>query len=402
MTDCRRLARHLRDALLAAPLAVALGAGGCSQPAPPPSAPVSPTGAAPSSASWSDDPSTPAQVAPATGPEGPEQFVRPEPPFPAVSDMCDSASWCGNAEAGRSRAPDSAGNDLCVPRFNDGNRYFHLDSSKTEERRLLGEVDTCCYEVRSQCVVPGRPLVIDGALIMAPVARGASAGEVPSIDRRIGEAWLADARAEHASIASFARAALELMAVGAPLALVGECQRAGLDEVRHAELCFGLAERYLGRALSVGALPAPPARAPSLARLAADTFEEGCVGETTATLMAERALAGCVDPQATRALTRILRDERRHAALAWKTVAWAIEAGGREVIDALAARVVACTPEPSRALPVDAALAAHGRLDPHAVARARHDAWHQIIVPTLGWARSARRDVPSMRAGSWP
>jgi hypothetical protein len=382
MTDCRRLARHLRDALLAVPLAVTMG---CSQPAPPPSAPASPTGAAPSSASWSDDPSTPGQeVAPPTGPEGPEQFVRPEPPFPAVSDMCDSASWCGNAEAGRSRAPDSAANDLCVPRFNDGNRYFHLDSNKTEERRLAGDADTCCYEVRSQCVVPGRPLVIDGELIMAPVARGASDADVPLSDQQIGEAWLADARAEHASIASFARAALELMAVGAPLALVAECQRAGLDEVRHAELCFALAERYLGRALAPGPLPAPPARAPSLARLAADTFEEGCVGETTATLMAERALAGCVDPRATRALTRILRDERRHAALAWKTVAWAIEAGGREVIHALAARVVACTPEPDRALPVDAALAPHGRLDLNAVARARHDAWHQIIVPTLG------------------
>lgn len=388
MTDCRRLARHLRDALFAVPLTLAMGASGCSQPAPPPAAPAGPIGAGPSSPAWSNDPETPAQdVAQPSGPEGPEQFVRPEPPFPVVSDMCDSASWCGNAEAGRSRAPESAVEHECVPRFSDGDRYFHLDGIKTEELRRAGDLDTCCYEVRSECVIPGRPLVIEGELMMAPIARGARAGEVTPIDQQIGEAWLADARAEHASIASFARAALELMAVGAPLALVAECQRAGLDEVRHAELCFALAERYLGRRLTPGALPAPPARAPSLARLAADTFEEGCVGETTATLMVERALESCRDPQATRALTRILRDERRHAALAWKTVAWALEAGDREVVHALAARVVACTPGPYRDQRADSALAAHGRLDRCAMARARHEAWHEIIVPTLGLLR---------------
>lgn len=55
----------------------------------------------------------------------------------------------------------------------------------------------------------------DGPSAARAAARCAAAARVC-----LRHAWLADASAEHASVASFARFALELMAVGAPGGLV--------------------------------------------------------------------------------------------------------------------------------------------------------------------------------------
>ena len=55
------------------------------------------------------------------------------------------------------------------------------------------------------------------------------------------KAWTTAARAEHASVASFARFTLQLLHLGAPADLVADAQQAALDEVRHARLCFGVA-----------------------------------------------------------------------------------------------------------------------------------------------------------------
>jgi hypothetical protein len=60
---------------------------------------------------------------------------------------------------------------------------------------------------------------------------------------------------EHASVASFARFSLQLMAAGAPASLVEAAHRAALDEIEHARLTFRLASRYEGRALGPGPLP---------------------------------------------------------------------------------------------------------------------------------------------------
>ena len=72
------------------------------------------------------------------------------------------------------------------------------------------------------------------------------------------------------------------------------------------------------------------------------------------------------------------------------TLAFAVHHGGpavAEALRALAADVAARLAEPGRpdtSLPIPAALlAAHGRLDPAALAAARSDAWHDIVVPTL-------------------
>ncbi|MFZ5897429.1 MAG: hypothetical protein ACOY0T_40625 [Myxococcota bacterium] len=62
----------------------------------------------------------------------------------------------------------------------------------------------------------------------------------------LSDEWARAACFEHASIASFNRFSLELLALGAPGDLVERANRAALDEVRHARLCFALASVYAG------------------------------------------------------------------------------------------------------------------------------------------------------------
>ena len=57
----------------------------------------------------------------------------------------------------------------------------------------------------------------------------------------LSEQWSLAARFEHASIASFNKFSLELLAVGAPGTLVAAANRAALQEVEHAQACFAAA-----------------------------------------------------------------------------------------------------------------------------------------------------------------
>src|SRR5262249_47912418 len=105
--------------------------------------------------------------------------------------------------------------------------------------------------------------------------------------------------------------------------------------------------------------------------------------ETVAALAASRALAGCSDASVSRVLRRIARDETRHAALAWRTIAWAVTEGGDPVIAALRAAASSSAPLGKIDGACDPRPSAHGRLDRASAHRANSEAWHQIIRPTL-------------------
>jgi hypothetical protein len=157
---------------------------------------------------------------------------------------------------------------------------------------------------------------------------------------------------EHASVAAFARFTMLLLSVGAPPELIVASQRASLDEVKHARDCFALAQRYGAPAAGPDALDMAGALRPlSLAELVELAVEEGCVGETLGALLAEEQRVLATDPEAGRVLTRIARDEARHAELAWKFLAWAIEQGGPEV-RAAAERGFARAAQEIEAMPV--------------------------------------------------
>jgi len=184
----------------------------------------------------------------------------------------------------------------------------------------------------------GRPMIVEGvARSSASTARldwlaSDDASALPAIEgispetaRAVAEHWTRVAALEHASIGSFARFSLQLLALGAPPALLVEAQRAAADEIAHAQTAYAIASHFAGRAVGPGPLPDAGAAIPTdRASFVRALVEEACVGETIGAAEA-RALgevAGC------EALARIHRtiadDEQRHAELAWKTLAWVL------------------------------------------------------------------------------
>lgn len=262
----------------------------------------------------------------------------------------------------------------------------------------------CCYptlesqDLITTCVV-GRPYLEDGQMKTAPAksGRGWARGRRPDVrglsaaERAVlAAAWTEDALVEHASVAAFARTTLELMAAGAPADLVAAVQAAAADEVRHARVSFALAEAYAGAPVAAGAFPLP-ASVPietDLARLAASTFREGCVGETVVALLSARAAADAKDPAARALLQLVARDEARHAELAWRTLDWALRAGGAAAHAAVVEAVAGLEQEGVRLTQIttgadDAVLRAHGRIRPAAAAEARDRAVHEVILPCI-------------------
>jgi hypothetical protein len=179
------------------------------------------------------------------------------------------------------------------------------------------------------------------------------------------------------------------MALGAPAELLAAAQQAGLDEVRHAELCFALASAYRGAPLAPGAFPfgGSVTVAGDLAGLAASVVKEGCVGETLAAIQASAQHEAATDPAVRAALVVIAADEARHAELAWRTVAWAVAEGGAEVRRAVRAafdEALATLPAPEPiAADLAAELAAHGRLDGAALRRAFERGVADVIRPAM-------------------
>lgn len=252
----------------------------------------------------------------------------------------------------------------------------------------------------------GRPFAVEGSWRTAGSAlrsdwRDAGA-DVVDVDlaglsaaerTALGQWWQQAGAMEHASVASFARLTLELMAVGAPPDLLARSQQAGLDEVRHAERCYALASRYLAVPVGPGQLAIGGAlRQPVLAEIAAAAAAEGCVWETAAALEARVASATAGDPVLARWLGQIADDEANHAELAWDLVRWALQAG-RDDAERAAVRsaVAAAFDQASAALlgdeaALDGAAAAdlpqgQGVLGAAEQRRLRLHALQQVIAP---------------------
>jgi len=255
--------------------------------------------------------------------------------------------------------------------------------------------DKCCYEMGGgDCC--GRPFVVSGEVRRGDVGRradwAAELGLAEPLDEvtraALAGAWTEDARMEHASIASFARFTLHLLALGAPPALVEGAQQASIDEIEHARACFALASRYSGEWVGPGPIGMDGAlTAVNLAEAAANAVREGCVGETIAAAVAGEQLSVTEDGAARRALERITRDEEAHAELAWRFVRWAIDAGG-EPVRAAVSRVFAevLAPKHPRASIVTEALDVrawhrHGRLTRAELEHVKKVVTREVIAP---------------------
>lgn len=195
--------------------------------------------------------------------------------------------------------------------------------------------DACCYWVYVGGACPGRPFLVDGTARLADLASredwaDSLAPECGGLDPRTREALAAayteQGLFEHASVASFARFVLELLAVGAPPELVRAGQEALGDELRHATAFFGLASAYAGTPVGPGNLDTQdglPATS-DLRSLALATAAEACIAETVSAMQLAAAHTHATDPTVRTVLARILEEELRHVELGWTTVGWAL------------------------------------------------------------------------------
>merc|ERR1711964_514741 len=95
--------------------------------------------------------------------------------------------------------------------------------------------------------------------------------------------WLEAGPHEHASIASFNRQAIILMAHNAPERLISDAQRGAIDEIDHTKRSFTIGSCLGGVNYTPDVFPQhKQVIARSLERLALDTMREGAYGETQA------------------------------------------------------------------------------------------------------------------------
>lgn len=202
----------------------------------------------------------------------------------------------------------------------------------------------CCYTVGGWSYAigcgcsHGRALLIEAhPRAAAPaILRGWSARLRPDLSgldaggrRQLAGFWASVAVNEHASIASFHRAAFELLALGAPARLVSAVHRAAADEVRHARQAFALASAFAGAPIGPRPLDLPDALplARAAEEIAVRTAREACVEETLSLGAAIAMEDAAREPVVKRVLAGIVRDEARHVRLAWRLVRWLAPAG---------------------------------------------------------------------------
>ncbi len=226
------------------------------------------------------------------------------------------------------------------------------------------------------------------APLFRELGRQAAALE-PELRAALVEEWSLAARFEHASIASFNKFSLELLALGAPAELVAASNLAALQEVEHARASFALASAYAGRGIGPGPLAIVGLGHESidLREAASAAVREGCVEETLAAAEAACAAERATVPAVRWVLERIAREEREHAALAFRFVRWACDVGGDGVRDsareAYQAALGACRAEPETPPAANPRLdlEPHGRLAPPTRAALRARALDELLEP---------------------
>lgn len=234
----------------------------------------------------------------------------------------------------------------------------------------------------------GRPLLVAGAPRCAPpTARVDWAASLVVLESAARDAlarhWTRVGALEHASVASFARFALQLLSLGAPPELLAQTHRAALDEVAHARLAYGLASAYAGQPVGPGPLALgdlPLLLEPQAILLA--LVMEGCVGETLAAAEARAAAGAAVDLTVRAVLEQIADEEGQHAALAWRTLQWML--GERPALAEVATQAIAR----AAALPATSAadgpdLREHGVLSAAERRGLRRATFTEVIGPCL-------------------
>ena len=269
----------------------------------------------------------------------------------ASDEDCDTGEACippgiieGTPDWPTCQPADCTTNDDCgecgecgLGAYDDGCGYAHQLACRTDADQCRAS-SSCgadfedCYPdaegawicQQQNCDI-GRPLLVDavarvaGSRSRADWAGRSELGRDPSLAAH----WAKVAALEHASVASFARFAQQLLALGAPPRLVRDVSAAAVDEIEHARLAYGLASAYGGEPVGPGRLDLSGVTlAASWREVVRGLIAEACVGETLGVAEAMAAAEGASDPVVRAVLDRIAADELRHAQLAWRSLAW--------------------------------------------------------------------------------
>jgi len=250
-----------------------------------------------------------------------------------------------------------------------------------------------CQQI--QCAI-GRPFLVEGIERLAGTRErddwvGALSPRLDGLGveerEELGQRWTQIALMEHASVAAFARFALQLLSLGAPAVLIERTHAAMADETRHARLGFSLASAYSGQSVGPGPLSVEGSLDDNSPRgIIATLVREGCIGETVAALEAAEAREHATDPVVRAVLEQIAADETRHAELAWRTLRWALDSGNAELARAVREELGAALDEPAPAVEEagtleEAALLDHGLIAGALRAELRRDALERAVHP---------------------
>lgn len=220
------------------------------------------------------------------------------------------------------------------------------------------------YGPPSSCVV-GRPHRSAEGVLSVTVEALQPASDDDDGKQRAALGFAADAQLEAASVSAFAQLACELLALGAPDALVHAAIDAAYDELHHAQLCAALSGLSLTPVLPVITARDLSDTTEALVRLAVESWLDGCIGEASAAHQAAAAAALAHDRATQQTLLHIARDEARHGQLAWSVLDFALQRGGEPVRAALRTRLdhqPTCSLEST----ADRGLERHGRLSAQA------------------------------------
>ena len=188
---------------------------------------------------------------------------------------------------------------------------------------------------------------------------------------------------EHASIASFNRFALQLLALGAPSRLV----TAALDAARDGSATprSATASPRGTRACRTGGkleLPIAPLAVDPVT-VALETLRDGCIGESAAAELALEASRNATEPEVAGALASVAADEANHAELAWRTIAWLVAEYGEPVRSALAARAAELAGESGAGAAPEEDPSPHGVLGARRQLACRSAVLREIALPCL-------------------
>lgn len=244
---------------------------------------------------------------------------------------------------------------------------------------------SCCYKAFGECN-GGRPFLVAGAARVASLTVSADASSSNDrLRRALRDSWTEDALMEHASVASFARLSLRLLALGAPSELVEASQRAALDELAHARFCFERASHFAGERVRPGALAVDDALcAESFADFVRTNLVEGCIGETLAAVRMGEQARRAADPELGAALAVVAEDEARHAELAFLILGFCLERDRALTRAAIAELVAVAAAEAQRPLPPatrDDAWSNQGRLTVEEAAHLDRATWRTTLLP---------------------